>query len=183
MERDISAHNAFSQLSIVTNLNDDIIAAFETESFVSTVYGKKKLKEVDKVKLHIFLEKYKPKNGNENISCIKKLDGNALLSCHRVLLQKMKRTSFIVKAWMSSVSSHPPKMDATDHRCKIVPIRCVGLMTMSLNVIYKSIENDEDGLLVEGKCHLNIFSSIHKICFYISKFLYLSVCRFIVLLK
>ena len=44
---------------------------------------------------------------------------NALPPCHSVLLQKMKRTNFVAKAWMSSVSSHPLEMDATDHGWKM----------------------------------------------------------------
>ena len=66
--------------------------------------GKKKLKEVGEVRSQIFLEKYMPKNGDENISCIKTLDGNTLPPCHCVLLQKMKRTNFLAKPWRSSVT-------------------------------------------------------------------------------
>ena len=82
----------------------------KVEGFVCNIYGKKKITSVNEVRLDIFLQKYKPKNDDDAISCVKKMDGSFLPPCSRVVKQKLRRTNLIVGKWISSISPNPPSM-------------------------------------------------------------------------
>lgn len=76
------------------------------------MYGKKNFNSVNKLRLELFLQKYKPKNGGV-ISCVKKMDGSFLPPCYQVLKQKINRTNLITGKWLSSVLPNPPDLAPT----------------------------------------------------------------------
>ena len=76
------------------------------ESYVCRMYGKTKLNKINDVRVQEFLGKYRPKNDNERLSCVKKLDGTMLPPCQKVLAQKLRRVEMISKRWTSSTSRH-----------------------------------------------------------------------------
>ena len=79
------------------------------ESFVCSMYGYKKEKSVDHVRLMIFLKKYKPKKADKDvISCVKNMEGNQLPPCSRVLHEKIKRANLVCSRWKSSLFSTSP---------------------------------------------------------------------------
>lgn len=118
LEKDIAAQEALGQLGIVTEITNSIVKALE--KFICSIYGKKTFEEVNKVRIQIFLDKFKPKKKEDRISCVKKLDGSAMPPCSRVILNKLKRTHLIASQWISSTKPHPPMMIPVDYGWKIV---------------------------------------------------------------
>ena len=81
------------------------------ESFVCQMYGKNRYSSVDEARLDMFMKNYQPKENENIISSVKKMDGSSLPPCRRVVLQKLKRTNFICSIWLSAFSPHPPGFD------------------------------------------------------------------------
>ena len=69
------------------------------------MYGKKNLKKIDDVRTEIFTEKYKSKTDGDKIYCAKKPDASMMSPCERVLLNKIRRSKFLAKIWMSSIEA------------------------------------------------------------------------------
>ena len=61
------------------------------------MYGKKNLKKIDDVRTEIFMEKYKPKTGEDKIFCAKKLDASMMPPYECVLLIKNKTNKVCCK--------------------------------------------------------------------------------------
>ena len=68
------------------------------------MYGRKKCTNVDDTRLDVFLQKYK----TNTITSVKKLDGNMLPPCSRVLLQKNRRTQLKTRRWLAENNTTPP---------------------------------------------------------------------------
>ena len=91
------------------------------EKFVCVIYGMKKITSINDARAQIFFDKYKQKKKDgERLSFVKKLDGSALPPCAKVLMQKMKRTHFVARQWLSTTSSCAPVMSPEDHGWKLV---------------------------------------------------------------
>ena len=60
--------------------------------------------------LELFLQKYKTKNGDEAISCVKKMDFSFLPPCVQDLKQNIKRRNLVAGKWISSVLTNPPEI-------------------------------------------------------------------------
>ena len=101
MEKDTEAQHALGNMACSEDLSNECIKTLER--YLCAVYGKNKLN----VRMQIFLEKYRPKCGEERLRCAKKLDGSIMPPCGNVLLQKLKRTHLITR-WMSATVSQPP---------------------------------------------------------------------------
>ena len=82
--------------------------------FVCKMYSKNKISSVDKVRLQIFLDKYKPKKGEQRFLCVNKFDGSALPPCSRVRLQKIKRTHLVARWWLSSTQCNQSALSPLD---------------------------------------------------------------------
>ena len=91
----------------------------EIENFTCKTYGKENLEKID-VRTEIFMEKYKPKTNGDKMSCAKKLDVSMMPPCERVLLNKIRRTKFVAKLWMSSIEASPPNDSPLDFGWKLV---------------------------------------------------------------
>ena len=72
------------------------------------------MSDINEVRMEIFLEKYRPKNGEEQLKNAKTLEGSMMPSCWKVLLQKLRRCQLITRRWLSSVEPHPPD-DLPEH--------------------------------------------------------------------
>ena len=55
------------------------------------------------------MEKPEPKTDGDQTSCAKKLDASMMRPCEPVFPNKIKRTKFVPKIWMSSIEALPPK--------------------------------------------------------------------------
>ena len=66
------------------------------------------------------MEKYKPKTDGVKISCSKKLDASMMPPCEHVLLNKIRRTKFVAKIWMSSIKASPPNNSPLNFESKLV---------------------------------------------------------------
>jgi hypothetical protein len=95
-------------VSLGTNAEISKETIVSLETFVCSMYGKKKLSSVDEIRLELFLQKYKPKGKDEALACVKKFDGSSLPPCSRVLYEKIRRTKYIAELWLSSTSPAPP---------------------------------------------------------------------------
>ena len=84
------------------------------------MYGKKNLKKVDDVRSDIFMEKHKPKKNGEKISCAKKPDASMTPPSEHVLRNKIRRTKFVAKIWISSIDASPPNGSQLDIGWKLV---------------------------------------------------------------
>ena len=84
------------------------------EKFVCEMYSKNKISSVDEVRLQIFLDKYKPKKGEQRFLCVNKFDGSALPPCSRVRLQKIKRTHLVARRWLSSTQCNQSALSPLD---------------------------------------------------------------------
>ena len=101
LEKDVQAQIVFGYLG---RLDDGQSNDFtEIDQFTCKLYDKKSLKKIDDVRTDIFMEKYKPKTDRDKISCAKKLDASMMPPCELVLLNKIRRTKFVAKLWMSSI--------------------------------------------------------------------------------
>ena len=89
------------------------------QKFTRKTYGKENLEKID-VRTEIFMEKYKPKTNGDKMSCAKKLDVSMMPPCERVLLNKIRRTKFVAKLWMSSIEASPPNNSPLDFGWKLV---------------------------------------------------------------
>ena len=81
------------------------------------MYGKSKLTSVDQARLEIFLAKYKPKkrtDGLINQQQLKKMDSTMMPPCSKVLMQKIKRCSFITSIWQNATRAEPTTYAPTD---------------------------------------------------------------------
>ena len=106
LEEDVVAQEALASLGSAEDIPDKIIKTIER--YVSSLYGKKKLRKINEVRVQIFLEKYRPKAREDRLSCAKKLDGSMMPPCRAVLLEKLKCMHLITRRWNSTLLPHPP---------------------------------------------------------------------------
>ena len=84
------------------------------------MYRKKNLKKKVDVRTEIFMEKCNSKTDGDKISCAKKLDTGTMLSCECVLLNKIRRTKFVAKTWISSIEASSPNDSPFNFGWKLV---------------------------------------------------------------
>ena len=63
LEKDTEAQHALGNMACGEDLNNECIKTLER--YLCDVYGKNKLNEINDVRLQIFLEKYRPRCGEE----------------------------------------------------------------------------------------------------------------------
>ena len=80
------------------------------ESFVCNMYGQKRFRSIDDLRLELFLKKYKPNNDSLGDN-VRKLDAASLPPCSRVLLKKLKRSSYIARLWRNCFNADPQDQD------------------------------------------------------------------------
>ena len=129
------------------------------QKYVCAIYGKKKLSDINEVRMEIFLEKYRPKNREEQLSNAKKLEGSMMPPCWKVLLQKLRRCQLITRLWLSSVEPHPPD-DLPEH---------FGWILMEGNYKIRwfhgeTVPNILD-IVYDGDAEVEIEQGMHKIVF------------------
>ena len=71
------------------------------------MYGMKHLTSVNEARFEMFLKKYKPKNEEQELCKVKRLDGSSMPPCQRVLREKIKRTQCIAHQWRSATAQTP----------------------------------------------------------------------------
>jgi len=98
---------ALADIAFSDDVDEDVFEI--VEKYVCSIYGKKSLESIDDVRTHIFLDKYRPKNENDRLACVKRLDGSMLPPCYKVLMMKIKRMLFVARQWVSCTSAHPPQ--------------------------------------------------------------------------
>ena len=77
---------------------------------VCAKYGKKRFQSVDELRLGLFLKKHKP-NNDSLVDKVRKLDSATLPLCSRVLLKKLKRSSYIARPWGNCLNDNPRDQD------------------------------------------------------------------------
>ena len=88
-------------LKLVNLIPDDWDAITEeytqvVKGFVCVMYGKKRFQSVNELRLELFLTKYNPSN-DSLVDKVRKLDSATLPPCSRVLLKKLKKSSYIAR--------------------------------------------------------------------------------------
>lgn len=110
LEKNDGAQEVLSRIGNWHEISDADIQVIE--SFVCSIYGKKTFMSVDEARLDMFLNKYKPKGNNDSlVDHMKKMDASSLPPCSNVLLEKMKRTSYVTSLWQSCVLADAPLDD------------------------------------------------------------------------
>ena len=80
------------------------------EGFLCAMYGKKRFQSVDELRLELFLKRHKPDN-DSLVDKVRKLDSGTLPSFSRVLLKKLKRSSYIAILWGNFLNGNPRDQD------------------------------------------------------------------------
>ena len=111
LENNLNCQEVFGRIGFREKINED--DSNEIEKYVCAIYVRKSLASIDKVRLELFLKKYKPKE-SKLISNMKKFDGSQLPPCSHVLKEKIKGTKYITGVWLSSVFLSPPDRSPLD---------------------------------------------------------------------
>ena len=86
------------------------------KKFICNLYSKKKLFDLDDVRLHIFLQKYQSSGRDDApISAFKRFDGSMIPPCNSVLEKKIYRAIYVGVLWKSATSALMPDIDPTDY--------------------------------------------------------------------
>ena len=101
LEKNDDVQRAFGSLGVCEVISPDVLQILE--KIVCQMYGFTNSVSINDVRLQIFLKKYRSKSGKP-ISSVKRMDGAFLPPCSRVLVEKIKRTNFIVGKWLYSTS-------------------------------------------------------------------------------
>ena len=94
LEKDESAQQLSSKLTNWDAITEEDIQA--AEGIACAMYEKKRFQFVDELRLELFLKKYKTTN-YYLVDKMRKLDSALLLSCSRMLLKNLKRSSYIAR--------------------------------------------------------------------------------------
>ena len=94
LEKDESAQQLSSKLTNWDAITEEDIQA--AEGIACAMYEKKRFQFVDELRLELFLKKYKT-NNYYLVDKMRKLDSALLLSCSRMLLKNLKRSSYIAR--------------------------------------------------------------------------------------
>jgi len=84
LEKNHDAQKALAKIAFSDEINQETLATIE--KFVCQIYGKKRVNEVNAVRLEIFMEKHKPRQSN--LSYAKKLDASMLPPCKKFLSKR-----------------------------------------------------------------------------------------------
>ena len=104
-----------NHLKLVNPIPDDWDAITEqyiqvVKGFACVMYGKKRFQSVNELCLELFLTKYNP-NNDSLVDKVRKLDSATLPPCSRVLLKKLKRSSYIARLWGNCLNANPRDQD------------------------------------------------------------------------
>ena len=108
LEKNEIVQQVFSKLHDWDAITEEDIQI--VEGLVCAMYGKKRFQSVDELHLELFLKKHKP-NNDSLVDNARKLDSATLPPCSRVLLKKLKRSSYIARIWRNCLNTNPQ-----DHR-------------------------------------------------------------------
>ncbi|KAJ8677787.1 hypothetical protein QAD02_013574 [Eretmocerus hayati] len=106
---------AFSNLSDCSDIGSSNTFRFNLEKFVCSMYGCKKMSEVDEARLFLFEKAFGCRNEQEQFNKMKTFDGSKLPPCKLELQQHIKRTIYIAKIWSNAHLQKPSELSATDH--------------------------------------------------------------------
>ena len=99
LENSKEAQCAFSNLAVdLPNIKEEVP---DIENFICALYGKRKPDSVNDASLQIFCDKYKKKDQNQSVTKVKSFDGSRMSPCRKVSTEKIKRTKFVVRKWMT----------------------------------------------------------------------------------
>ena len=91
----------------------------DIEKFICALYGKRKLDSINDTRFQIFCNKYKTKDESQSVTKVKSFDGSCMPSCKKVLTEKIKRTKFVARKWMTSVDALQPLWCPSDFEWKL----------------------------------------------------------------
>ena len=94
LEKDVSAQQLSSKLNDWDAITEEDIQI--VKGIACAMYEKKRFQFVYESRLELFLKKYKP-NNYSLVDKMRKLDSATLLSCSRMLLKNLKRSSYIAR--------------------------------------------------------------------------------------
>ena len=83
------------------------------------LYGKRKLDSVYDVRIQIFCYKYNKKDENQLATKVKSFDGSRMPHYKNVLTEKIKRTKFVARKWMTLVDALQPVWCPSDFEWKL----------------------------------------------------------------
>ena len=103
LENSEEVQYAFSSLAIdLPSIKEEVS---DIEISICALYGKKKLDPVNDARIQIFCDQYKKKDENQSVTKVKSFDGSRMPPCKKILTEKIKRTKFVAKKWMTSVDA------------------------------------------------------------------------------
>ena len=108
LEKNESVQQVFSKLHDWNAITEEDIQV--VKGFVCAMYGKKRFQSVDALRLELFLKNYKP-NNDSLVDKVRKLDSAFLPPCSRVLLKKLKRSSYIARVQRNCLNANPEDQD------------------------------------------------------------------------
>ena len=117
LENNEEAQCAFANLAVdIPSIKQEVS---DIEKFICALYGKRKLDSINDTRFQIFCNKYKTKDENQSVTKVKSFDGNCMPSCKKVLTEKIKRTKFVARKWMTSVDALQPLWCPSDFEWKL----------------------------------------------------------------
>lgn len=155
LEKDTRLQDIFAGLGSAESLSVEEIE--EIEKFVCQLYGQKRLSSVNEARFELFQKKYKVKATEEKLSFKNKLDGSYLPPCHRVLLEKIRRTKYITAMWQAAADAEPPAVNPDSSGWILIeelyrPLWFKGeALPKVVDVTYCEEDDDED----EGEENIN----------------------------
>ena len=116
LENSKEAQCAFSNLSVDLPSRQEVS---DIEKFICALYGKRKLDSINDTRFQIFCNKYKTKDESQSVTKVKSFDGSCMPPCKKVLTEKIKRTKFVARKWMTSVDALQPVWCPSDFGWKL----------------------------------------------------------------
>ena len=108
LEKDESVQQVFSKFHDWDSITGENIQV--VEGFVCSMYEKKRFQPVGELLLELFLKKYNP-NNDSLVDKVWKLDSPTLAPCLRVLMKKLKRSSYITRLWRNFLNASAQDQD------------------------------------------------------------------------
>ena len=113
-----TVQEAFVSLGKSEFITDE--TAYAIEQFVYKLYGsKKKIDNVDALRLNKFYKAYKPKK-KKTILAVKDVNAICMPPCYSVLYQQIKCVCLISDCWLKAHLSDPPDMEPEDYGYELI---------------------------------------------------------------
>ena len=118
MRQSVEFQEAFISLGRSRSIANETVRTIE--QFVCKLYGsKKKIDNVDALRLRKFYSAYKPKK-KKRILAVKDVNAISMPPCFSVLYQQIKRDCLISNCWLNAYQSDPPDLEPEDYGYELI---------------------------------------------------------------